>query len=55
MLLGNARMKGGEELPEEIKGWYLLGEAGLDITKTVVIGACFTEATYRGLKENCYK
>ena len=36
----------GGELPEEMKGWHLLGEAGLDdMTNTTVIGAYFTERT----------
>ena len=24
--------EGGRELPEEMKGWHLVGQAGLDIT-----------------------
>ena len=42
----------GGELPEEMKGWHLLGEAGLDdMTNTTVIGAYFTERTQEKIKK----
>ena len=39
-------------MPEEMKGWHMMGQAGLNIqTKTTIIGACSAEATYEEIKE----
>ena len=45
--------EGGGELPEEMKGWHMVGQAGLDMTtKTIIIGACSAEANYEEIKMN---
>ena len=43
--------EGGGELTKEMRGWYLLGQVGLDDrTKTIVIGTCSTRWTYEEIK-----
>ena len=42
---------GGGELEENMKGWHLLGQAGLeDLEEQVVVGACHTQEGYDHIK-----